>query len=179
MSRKPVAKSLIVFVLGLSVLVGAPLQNPSGSAKPRQSSGAFAYISPTLPGKSRTQEPTPKSAQKQETHKQPTNSNEPNSLHTKTVTSPVDKKEQAMSLLDGTLYSTKQISPVEYRILVEVKAATLFWQFDRERSTTVLKGAVATMRKIKEDEQHSSLSQQSIDKSTEDSGSWCCARSQL
>lgn len=167
MHRRTIANSLLAIFLGLSVLVGAPLQNPGSSAKPHPSSGGFAYISPTLPGQSRTRESTRESANKQETNRQPTNSSEANTQRNKLSLSPVEKKERAMSLLDGTLYSTKQISPVEYRILVEVKAATLLWQFDRERSSTVLKGVVALMKKIKEDEQHSSLSQQTIDKSTE------------
>lgn len=173
MHRKTSAKRLLAIFLGFSALISAQPQNSRGSARIREwSITEHIRLSSSRPsiraGKTAMQQPTPKTDHKQETQKQPrANSGEANTQRNKLSLSPVDKKEQAMSLLDGTLYSTKQISPAEYRILVEVKAATLLWQFDRERSTTILKGAVATMRKIKEDEQHSSLSQQSIDKSTE------------
>lgn len=89
----------------------------------------------------------------------------PNEQGNKNALSLQKKKEIANSLIEGVLDNAKQISPVEYRVLTEVEAATLLWQLDRERSLSVLKGAVATMKKMIEDEQHSRVSNRAIDRS--------------
>jgi hypothetical protein len=77
-------------------------------------------------------------------------------LNNETSISPRDaKKQQAISLLEGVLATTDRITPVEYRVLTEVEAATLLWQLDKERSLSVLKNAVERMREVMEKEKES------------------------
>jgi len=64
-----------------------------------------------------------------------------------------EKKERAMQLLESALASSRQISPIEYRVLTEVEAATLLWRTNRERAYSILKGAVSTMRRVLDDEE--------------------------
>lgn len=58
------------------------------------------------------------------------------------------KKQLATSLLEGVLASAHRINPVEYSLLVQVEAATLLWETDRDRSLAVLKKAWDGLREL-------------------------------
>lgn len=62
------------------------------------------------------------------------------------------KKELAMSLLEGVLASAHRITPVEYSLLTQVEAASLLSQFDKDRSLVVLKNAWDALRALMEDQ---------------------------
>ena len=68
---------------------------------------------------------------------------------------PDPKRQQAMSLLEDVLIRTHRISPIEYRILVEVEAGTIVWQFDKDRSLSILKNAIGVMREFFDSKQES------------------------
>jgi hypothetical protein len=70
-------------------------------------------------------------------------------------TSPAEKEKLALSLIDGALAGIDKINPVEYSILVQVEAATLLWRLDKERSISLLKSGVMSLRKLREEERES------------------------
>lgn len=61
------------------------------------------------------------------------------------------KKQLRTSLLEGVLAGAHRISPVEYSLLVQVEAATLLWDSDRERAQAVLKKAWDGIRALLEE----------------------------
>lgn len=62
------------------------------------------------------------------------------------VLMPDPNRQQAMSLIEDVLIRTHRISPIEYRILAEVEAGIIVGQFDKDRSLSILKNAIETMR---------------------------------
>src|SRR5262249_15142696 len=60
---------------------------------------------------------------------------------------------RAISLIDGVLTNAAQISSFEYRIRVEIEAAILLWRPDHERSVSILKKTVKSIRDLLDDEQ--------------------------
>lgn len=60
------------------------------------------------------------------------------------------KNALATSLLEGVLANAHNVTPVEYSLLVQVEAATLLWDSDRDRSLVVLKKAWDGMRELLE-----------------------------
>ena len=71
--------------------------------------------------------------------------------------SPRESKELAMSMLEGVLIGTDRITPVEYRVLTKVEAATLLWQIDQDRALAMLKSACETMRELREKDPDKSI----------------------
>lgn len=67
------------------------------------------------------------------------------------ITSAEEKRQRAIALIDGVLLSADKIAPVEYRILTEIEAAALIWQFDKERALPLLKDAITLLRKLLND----------------------------
>lgn len=61
-----------------------------------------------------------------------------------------EKQRLAKSLLEDVLTIAGRITPTEYRILVQVEAATLLWQMDNERALSILKSASDAMRDLKD-----------------------------
>lgn len=71
--------------------------------------------------------------------------------------SPRESNELAMSLLEGVLVGTDRITPVEYKVLTQVEAATLLWRIDQDRALAMLKGACETMRDLREKDADKSI----------------------
>jgi hypothetical protein len=67
--------------------------------------------------------------------------------------SPQERKKRAMQLLDYVLANAIDVKPAEYGVLTQVECATLLWRFDKERSISILKEAVKTLREITKDNQ--------------------------
>lgn len=61
------------------------------------------------------------------------------------------KKQLSASLLEGVLAGAHRITPVEYSLLVQVEAATLLWDSDRDRANAVLKKAWDGIRGLLEE----------------------------
>src|SRR6185295_11711223 len=61
------------------------------------------------------------------------------------------KKQLSTSLLEGVLAGAHRITPVEYSLLVQVEAATLLWDSDRDRAHAVLKKAWDGIRALLEE----------------------------
>lgn len=62
------------------------------------------------------------------------------------------KKELAMSLLEGVLLSAHRIAPEECGLLIQMEAATLLWESDRDRSMVVLKKAWDRLNELFEEQ---------------------------
>lgn len=65
------------------------------------------------------------------------------------------KKQQAITLLEGVLANAHRIEPVEYRVLTQVEAGTQLYTFDKERSIALFKSAFKTMRQLLDEEKPS------------------------
>jgi len=61
------------------------------------------------------------------------------------------KKQLGTSLLEGVLAGAYRITPVEYSLLVQVEAATLLWDSDRDRAHAVLRKAWDGIRALLEE----------------------------
>lgn len=79
------------------------------------------------------------------------------SSRSKAEASPRERKELALSLLEGVLLGTDRITPVEYNVLTQVEAATLLWQVDQDRALAMLKSACETMRELREKDPDKSI----------------------
>lgn len=66
-----------------------------------------------------------------------------------------DESLHAIQLLDEVLATADSIKPIEYSILASIDGATLLWDIDRERSLSILKGAIKSARKLLEDRNES------------------------
>lgn len=60
------------------------------------------------------------------------------------------KKQQGLDLLEGVLSRSRRITPIDYRILTDVEAATILWSLDRDRSISILKDSITLMRALAE-----------------------------
>ncbi len=69
--------------------------------------------------------------------------------------SPAKKKLLAISLLDEALANTDKINPVEYGTLVQVEAAAILWEIDKERSVSLLRSAIKSLRDLMDEERQS------------------------
>jgi hypothetical protein len=165
------AKGAFRCLVGLALFIAAGPCHHAVAEAPAQHEIMSCSQAPSLtakatPWRSGSQRLETKSDQKPAAEQQPggkeAGTNDQGNKH---ALSPQKKKEQAKSLIEGVLDNAKQISPVEYRVLTEVEAATLLWRINKDQSISVLKGAVSTMKKMIEDEQHSSVSNQAIDRS--------------
>jgi hypothetical protein len=61
------------------------------------------------------------------------------------------KRQMARSIIDGALATAHQVSPVEYGILVQVEAASLLWEVDKETAHYVLLNAWERMLALLKD----------------------------
>lgn len=58
------------------------------------------------------------------------------------------RKDLAVSLLENVLAGINRVTPIEYKILAQVEAATLLWQIDKERALTTLRTAAEDLREL-------------------------------
>jgi hypothetical protein len=56
-----------------------------------------------------------------------------------------EKKETALSLLEGVLAVSGELKPVEYSILTQVEGGVLLWSSDQARATTIFRNAFKTL----------------------------------
>jgi len=75
-----------------------------------------------------------------------------------------NNKKLAVSLLEETLAGAKLVEPIECSLLTQVEAATLLWQFDRQRAWDILKDSVETLSNLIEAEKGEKKTQKSLDK---------------
>ncbi|MFL6275761.1 MAG: hypothetical protein ACJ74G_11300 [Blastocatellia bacterium] len=127
---RPVVLGLAFAVTGQTLIIPAVAQNAGGSQK---ASSARPQEAEKHPSNGQPKTPDKKSPSKPVAESRPTAS---------------ERKwaQQARSLLDGVLVSAYRVEPIEWRCLVEVEAATLLWQDDKERATSIFKSAIAAMR---------------------------------
>jgi hypothetical protein len=59
-----------------------------------------------------------------------------------------ERKREALTLLENLLLGVDRISPVEYKVLFEIEAATILWESDRQRAVSILKAAIGELRRI-------------------------------
>ena len=76
------------------------------------------------------------------------------------------KRQRALTLLDGVLRNADNISSDDYRLLTLVEAATVLWQQDRDQALSILKSAVAALRRVLDGQKELTQSRL-IDKSRE------------
>lgn len=62
------------------------------------------------------------------------------------------KKMTALSLIDEVLATAHKITPIEQGILAQVEAAALLWRFDKDRSFSILRNAMESLKKYIDDE---------------------------
>ncbi|GEM_PF-1417813 len=63
--------------------------------------------------------------------------------------SPEEKRELALSLLQGALGSAERLKPIEYRIRTQVEAASALWHIDRARARAIFERAFGTLHQWK------------------------------
>lgn len=74
------------------------------------------------------------------------------------ASSPKEKRERAIELLESALATARDIYPPEYGLLVRAEGATLLWQFDRERANSILKSTLEELQKLMEGDEKAGAS---------------------
>jgi hypothetical protein len=59
-----------------------------------------------------------------------------------------ERKQLALSLLEGVIGGTEQLRPVEYSIMTQVEAAAALWPIDKARAVSLLKKSWAALREL-------------------------------
>ncbi len=150
---------LVLSFLGFSIR-GVTEASRSADIKPEKG-GKKAFVAqslePNFPAPSsqskanQSKEPVPDKKSTAENQKPGEDSKPPRGLKNKETASSENKKQLALSLLEEVLASSHRIAPVEFRIMTEVEAATLVWEFDKERSISMFKSVIEAMRQLLEE----------------------------
>ena len=80
------------------------------------------------------------------------------------TTKEATKAKLASSLLEDVISSFNKIEPSEYRLLVQVEAATLLWKSDRQRALPILKDSVDSLSAMEVEKKDDKTAQKAYDK---------------
>jgi hypothetical protein len=143
--RFALAVALLSLLTGLvleeTVLSNTRQHAASRAKEPQPGVPAIEYRQskkPVTPGKK-------PDAKEQKTSSKPKSLKDPNE---EAANSAQEKEHLARSLVEGVLVGTHKSKPAEYGILAQVEAATLLWQFDRERTLSILKSSLEAVQAL-------------------------------